>query len=109
MTKMAVNDVENLGNNRFLVSIRNNKNDYAGQFIIGELFYKSVQEYINQKPTDYQTDRFFIQYNKGRCIRQPIGRHKIAAVPETIANYLLLPNSKRYTGHCFRRTSATLL
>ncbi|XP_051153688.1 uncharacterized protein LOC127276972 [Leptopilina boulardi] len=41
--------------------------------------------------------------------RHPIGRHKIGEVPEKIASYLSLPNPKRYTGHCFRRTSATLL
>lgn len=105
---MKCNDVEDLGD-KFLVSIQNNKNDYPGQFIIGNLFYDTVKKYILLRPTEQFTDRFFIQYQKGKCIRQPIGRHKIGETPENIASYLGLENAKRYTGHCFRRTASTLL
>ncbi|KAF2905537.1 hypothetical protein ILUMI_00641 [Ignelater luminosus] len=31
------------------------------------------------------------------------------AIPKKIAKYLKLEHPERYTGHCFRRTSATLL
>lgn len=86
-----------------------NKNDYPGQFIIGNLFYHTVKKYISLRPTDNFSDRFFIQYQNGRCTRQPIGKNKIGEMPESIACYLKLDNSKRYTGHCFRRTAATLL
>lgn len=106
---MKVQDVEDLGNNRYLVSINENKNEYAVQFIIGSLFYDTVKRYILLRPPDEFSDRFFIQYKDGKCVRQPIGRHKIGQVPENIASYLKLPNPKRHTGHCFRRTSATLL
>ena len=54
------------------------------------------------------SDRFFIQYHNGRCIRENIGRYKIGEVPESIASYLNLENAKKYTGHSFRRTAATL-
>lgn len=40
---------------------------------------------------------------------QPIGINTIAKIPQKIAEYLKLPDSKPYTGHCLRRTSATLL
>lgn len=73
------------------------------------MFYQKVQDYINLRPKDYVCDRFFIQYRLGKCVKQPIGRHKIAEVPERIAGYLNLKNKHRYTGHCFRRSSATLL
>lgn len=33
----------------------------------------------------------------------------ISKIPAIIANYLNLPNSDLYMGHCFRRSSATLL
>ena len=101
-------DVEDL-NNKYLVSISHNKNDYGGQFIIGNLFYDVVKKYISLRPPEKFSDRFFIKYTKGTCGRQAIGRHTIGAVPEKIASYLKSPNSNRYTGHCFRRTSATLL
>lgn len=108
IANMTVQDVEDL-NGKYLVSINENKNDYAGQFIIGSLFYDTVKKYTSLRPTNPNTDRFFLRYWGGRCYRQPIGRHTIGGTPEKIASFLNLPNSHRYTGHCFRRTSATLL
>lgn len=61
------------------------------------------------RPNDQFTDRFFIKYYKGKCQRQVIGKNKIRQTPQIIASYLGLENPKKYTGHCFRRTSATLL
>ena len=91
------------------MSINYNKNDYAGQFIIGNLFYDKVKKYMSLRPSDSFSDRFFINYKESKCTRQPIGRHKIGEVPQIIASYLQLSDAKRYTGHCFRTTSATLL
>lgn len=108
ITNMKVEEIEDLAN-KYIVSINSNKNDYAGQFIIGNLFYDHVKKYISLRPPGQFSDRFFIKYQEGKCFRQPIGRHKIGEVPENIASYLQLPDPKRYTGHCFRRTSATLL
>ena len=39
----------------------------------------------------------------------PIGINKMGAMPKTIATFLKLPNSSDFSGHSFRRTSATLL
>ena len=39
---------------------------------------------------------------------QEIGRHTVGKIPERIATFLNLQNKHRYTGHCFRRTAATL-
>ncbi|KAJ8911108.1 hypothetical protein NQ315_003370 [Exocentrus adspersus] len=38
-----------------------------------------------------------------------IGTNKIRKAPKEIATYLRLPDAESYTGHCFRRSSATLL
>ena len=65
--------------------------------------------HITLRPTNELTNRFFIHYNKGKCTRQVIGKNKIREVPQTIASHLKLQNPKQYTGHCFRRTAATLL
>ncbi|XP_043473405.1 uncharacterized protein LOC122505688 [Leptopilina heterotoma] len=108
MKNLKVQDIENLGN-KYLVSITDTKNDKPRQFIVGEMFYDKVNSYSSLRPNDEFTDRFFVQYNKGKCIRQVIGRNKFGEIPQLIAEYLKLPNSKLYTGHCFRRTSATLL
>lgn len=50
-----------------------------------------------------------MQFLKGKCNRQVIGRNKIGQIPKIIAEYLELADPQRYTGHCFRRTSATLI
>ncbi|XP_051157971.1 uncharacterized protein LOC127279582 isoform X1 [Leptopilina boulardi] len=105
---MKVDDVEDL-QDKYLVSVIGNKNDYAVQFIIGKLFYVKVQNYVALRPAGQFSDRFFVRYQDGKCFRQVIGRHKIGEVPEKIAFYLELPNAKKYTRHCFRRSAATLL
>ncbi|XP_074100628.1 uncharacterized protein LOC141528467 [Cotesia typhae] len=101
-------EVEDLGN-RYLVSVNDTKNDVPRQFIIGGLFYEIVKKYVLLRPKDLISENFFIQYRKGKCIHQNIGRNTIGATPQSIALFLDLPNTKRYTGHCFRRTAATLL
>lgn len=53
--------------------------------------------------------RFFVNYTKGKCTVQVVGKNTIAKLPSSIATFLELPNVKNYTGHSFRRTSATLL
>nr|XP_011313478.1 PREDICTED: uncharacterized protein LOC105272945 [Fopius arisanus] len=109
ITNLTVEDVEDLDNNRFLVLIGKNKNDYAGQLLTGSLFYDTVKKYISLRPPEKFSNRFFIQYREGKCIRQVIGRHTIGQITEKIASYLQLPDAKRHTGYCSRRTSATLL
>ena len=107
-TELEVNHVEDI-RNRYLVSIVDNKNNYPGQFVIGSLFYSKINNYIKLRPSGEYSNRFFVHYEKGRCTRQNIGHHKIGEMPRIIAAYLNLQNPKRYTGHCFRRTAATLL
>jgi hypothetical protein len=40
---------------------------------------------------------------------QPVGINTFGGLPSKIAKFLELPSAKEYTGHCFRRTSASLL
>ncbi|OXU30076.1 hypothetical protein TSAR_013514 [Trichomalopsis sarcophagae] len=102
-----VSDIEKL-DAELLVSIHYHKNEYPGQFIIGKLFYNKVQQYISLRSSDHFSDRFFIQYRNDECTRQAIGRHKTGEVPERVASYLKLEHPERYTGHCVRRSAATL-
>ena len=41
--------------------------------------------------------------------KQVIGKNKLALYPKSIAEFLKLPDAATYTGHCFRRTAATLI
>jgi len=67
-----------------------------------------VKKYINLRPKG-AVDRFFLNYQKGKCTVQPIGINKIGQYPKEIAQFLQLPNASLYTSHSFRRSSATLL
>lgn len=68
-----------------------------------------IRKYINLRPKIIVHSRFFVNYVKEKCTVQPVGIHKIGSVPSIVAKFLNLPNSSSYTGHCFRRTSASLL
>lgn len=48
-------------------------------------------------------------YTNGKCTRQFVGIDKLGQIPKQIAIYLGLPEAATYTGHCFRRLSATIL
>lgn len=50
-----------------------------------------------------------MKYAKGKCVNQPIGINKFCTVSRDIASFLMLPHADTFTGHSFRRTSATLL
>ncbi len=53
--------------------------------------------------------RFFMRFQNGKCINQPVGKNSFSTIPSKIATLLNLDNPEKYTGHSFRRTSATLL
>lgn len=74
--------------------------------ISGVQLYK---KYADLRPKNVNHRRFFIQYKNNKCTLQPVGKNTFGAIPKSIAQFLKLPNADKYTGHTFRRTSATLL
>lgn len=46
--------------------------------------------------------------NISRFVNQPMGINKLYSIGKDVALKLQLDNSESYTGHCFRRTSATI-
>jgi integrase len=66
------------------------------------------RRYVALRPKN-SPSRFFLQYHKGKCSRQNVGINTFGAIPKKIATFLELENPKSYTGHSFRRSSATLL
>lgn len=61
------------------------------------------------RPAKTTHHRFLSNYVKGKCTVQPVGVHKVARVPPIVTCFLKLKNSSLYSGHCFRRTSASIL
>lgn len=93
----------------------NTKTKLRRQFLINEGedsevdLIEIVNKYVQLRPTVVANSRFFITYRNGKCIRLPIGINTIGGVPQKIASFLKLPFPNEFTGHCFKRTSASLL
>lgn len=68
-----------------------------------------VRKYLALRPNHTDHGRFFVGYRNGKCIKQPVGINTFGKMPENIASFLKLPTPKEYTGHCFRRSSTSLL
>lgn len=92
-----------------LVKIIKTKNHVPRSFTITGALYDICMKYISARPANYKIDRFFLKYYRGFCMNQVIGINKIGSMPKDIASYLNLQDANLYTGHSFRRSSATLL
>ena len=90
------------GHEKFYFLIPKANNDICSGYTI-------LKNYIYAVPK--KTGRLFQNYNlKARAFAgQPMGRNTIASIPSFIASFLNLESPKSYTGHCFRRSSATTL
>lgn len=108
ITNITVNDIET-HINVMIITLRDTKTKIDRTFVVGDASFAVVQKYYALRPVDVKTDRFFFNYKNCKCTKQVIGRHKIAQMPKIIATYLELPHPEQFTGHCFRRSSATIL
>lgn len=108
LTNIKLQDLESHGN-LLLVKIPNTKTSTPRSFTISDEFLKIVSKYQELRPAKTTTDRFFINYRNGKCTVQVVGKNKFGNMPKEITTFLNLPNPDNYTGHCFRRTSATVL
>lgn len=87
-----------------IVNIPETKKSGPKLFLISGEFAKIVQKYMQLRPANVTTDRFFLQYHQGECQCQVIGKNKVAIVPKEIAKFLKLDDFKSYTGHSFQPT-----
>lgn len=99
-----VKDVDSL----LLVNITNTNTKTFRSFTITGKYYNICKKYMDLRPVVCD-NFFFLNYKNGKCTSQNIGINKIGGMAKQVAAYLKLPNTHLYTGHCFRRTSATLL
>lgn len=111
LVKMKRSDVRDMGEH-ILVNIPASKNDKPRSFMVIEDnemdALRLIRSYISRRPLHETNDRFFLCLRGGRCTAQPVGKNTIGAIPSKIATFLGLPDAKSYTGHCLRRTAATL-
>lgn len=90
------------------------KQDVTNSFHIPQKNSSHITKYIEEiDETEGRFFRRFLPTNKGKkdagkFSMAPMGKNIIARIPHEIAKYLNLPNAELYTGHSFRRTSATL-
>lgn len=103
-----------LGNFRYLdsavlVEIPNSKMKTRRKFTITGYFYEIIKKYANLRPKNTNHSFFFVNYQRGICTVQRVGINKFGSMGKTIASYLKLRNPASFTGHCFRKSSATVL
>jgi integrase len=108
LCNMLVADV-NIKDDMIVINIPTSKNGSSRKFVMMEvLWIEIVKKYLKMRPTP-DMPRLFISKRNGKATTQNIGHNTIGEMPKKIAIYLNLPNPRSYTGHCFRRTSATIL
>ncbi|XP_051172337.1 uncharacterized protein LOC127288739 [Leptopilina boulardi] len=108
LVNIKIQDITKQGN-LLVVNLPDTKNKVPRKFVIDENFTATVRKYKAFRRPTATTDRFFLNYQQGRCTTQVFGKHKFQSMPKTIAKYLNLQGPDSYTGHAFRRASATIL
>lgn len=114
LQQMSVKDVIDLGD-CLKITVPVTKTKHPREFVITrgnepDVDYVAiVKKYMCLRLQIINHDRLFVNYRNGKCSIQGIGVNKIGDYPKKIAQFLKLPNPEQYTGHCFRRSSASLL
>lgn len=113
MTNLKISDITDKGA-YLLINIPNTKTNIQRSFtVLNEGYSTNVidlyRNYLSLRSNKTPHPRFFVNYKNGCCTVQPVGINTISKIPRLVASYLELPNPELYTGHCLRRSSATLL
>lgn len=114
LTKLRFDDIENK-ETVLLIRIPETKNNIERVFTVLNPpnskidFLSYIKKYIALRPPAVDSPRFFLKYCNNKCTKQPVGINSFGKMPSVIAKFLNLPNPTGYTGHCFRRSSATML
>lgn len=111
LVKMKFTDVRDVGTHIVVNIPSTNTEKGRSFFIVKESEMEAltlIRNYISLRPAGASNDRFFLNFRGNRCTTQPVGKNTLGSIPSQIATYLGLPDPTCYTGHCLRRTSATL-
>lgn len=114
LTKLTIDDIQDVST-ALIIKLAETKTKTPRTFTIVQNANNPIdhlglyRKYLSLRPSTITHRRFFVAYNNGRCNSQPVGRNTHGNLPFRIAEFLSLEDPKSYTGHCFRRSSATLL
>jgi integrase len=114
LVKLTIDDIQDLGST-ILVSVMNTKNYVNRTFTIVSKencsidFVSICKKYMALRKETTEHRRFFVGYRNNKCSTQPVGKNTFGELPRKIASFLKFPDISSYTGHCFRRSSTSLL
>lgn len=112
LVKLSIDDVDDRGA-VVVVNIPYTKTGEGKSFTIVEENEMNAmtlyRKYASLRCKGIKERLFFLNYRSGRCTAQPVGKNTFGSIPSKIAKFLGYTDAKKYTGHCLRRTSATLL
>lgn len=113
LLKLTVDDIED-HEKYVLVKLQDTKTHTPRSFVIPDASqslnsYEIYQKYAKLRPCNVGVKRFFLGYRNGKCIAQPAGMHIIGGVPRKVAEFLGLEHPENYTGHCLRRSGASMV
>ena len=76
--------------------------------IDNETCVQILTQYIVLFPEAQRVGRFLRYFQDEKSTNRPVGKNKIAEYPKRVATFLGL-SPEGFTGHCWRRTTATIL
>ncbi|KAJ8960678.1 hypothetical protein NQ317_012329 [Molorchus minor] len=110
LVNLTVDDIEDVGSS-LIIKIPNTKTMIPRIFVVTDVgnLLELFRKYLSLRPPHVKHKRLFLYYKAGKCSSQPVGKNTMGKIPSVVASYLKLPDVACYTGHCLRRSSATLL
>ena len=110
LVAMQTSQIKLVKEGNYEVIVPNTKNKKPHKFQITGNYVDMISRYWKLRPANITThNRFFINYQNGKCTSQPIGKNQIAKMPSQVATFLNLEDAAKYTGHSYRRSGAKLL
>ncbi|KAJ8669252.1 hypothetical protein QAD02_000511 [Eretmocerus hayati] len=106
--RITIDDVVDKGT-YLVITLEKTQTHVDRTFTVNNPLREVIIKYMKLRPHDTAHRRLFLGYHNGKCTREPMGINKIGHIPQQIATWLGLPQPEKYSGHSFRRTSATWL
>ncbi|KAJ8976468.1 hypothetical protein NQ317_012418 [Molorchus minor] len=104
---LNIEDVKDLGS-ALLITMPDMKTKLYRKFTITDEPYTICRQYIDLRPANAPCS-FFLNFQKGKCTVQKIGKNKFGVMGRQIARFLKLPDPEMYTGRSFRKSATTLM
>lgn len=113
LSAILTDDIQDAGN-VLIITIRESNNKLPRTFTVVDnkdktSFLHIYRKYASLRPPQTNHKRFFLFYRNDKCTQQQVGINQFGKIPSLIATFLNVPQPDAYTGHCFRRSSASLL